>query len=174
MGADVRLVLPGERCLLCLGGLADLEGARRVLASADAEQAFHAGRDWRRERAGSLRSLNHLAASVALRLWEDLVAGLVRASTWTHIEFDPSGRLTVSHPSSHLPFSGISGRDDADPPDSVAGQAEFSFTPPDVATRGQKQLHVRSKADRRPARPLIRRQVGSGHLSGLSLMFLNQ
>jgi hypothetical protein len=98
MGADVRLVLPGERCLLCLGGLADPDGARRVLASADAEQAFHAGRDWRRERTGSLRSLNHLAASVALRLWEDFVAGRVRASTWTHIEFDPSGRLTVSHP----------------------------------------------------------------------------
>src|SRR5439155_24429327 len=42
MGADVRLTLPGERCLECLGGLADPDGARRALASAEAERAARA------------------------------------------------------------------------------------------------------------------------------------
>jgi hypothetical protein len=99
LGADVRLLVPGERCLLCLGGLADPGSGRRVLTSADAEQEFHAARDWRRERAGSLRSLNHLAAALALRLWEDFVAERVTASTWAHLEFDPAGRLAVTYPS---------------------------------------------------------------------------
>jgi hypothetical protein len=56
------------------------------------------GRDWRRERAGNLRSLNQLAVSVALRLWEDFVAERVTASTWAHVEFDPAGRLSVVYP----------------------------------------------------------------------------
>jgi hypothetical protein len=98
LGADVRLLVPGERCLLCLGGLADPAGARHVLTSADAEQAAYAGRDWRQERAGSLRSLNQLAVSLALRLWEDFIAERVTASTWAHAEFDPAGRMSVAYP----------------------------------------------------------------------------
>jgi len=97
MGADVRLVVPGEPCLLCLG-LADPIGARRMLASADAEQVSYAGRDWRQERAGSLGSLNQLAVLLGLRLWEDFVAERITASTWAHVEFDQSGRLSVAYP----------------------------------------------------------------------------
>jgi molybdopterin/thiamine biosynthesis adenylyltransferase len=98
MGVDVRLLVPGERCLLCLGDLADPAGARQVLASADAEQAFYAGRDWRQERAGSLRSLNQLAVAVALRMWEDFIAWRAEGSTWVHLEFDGAGRMTVAYP----------------------------------------------------------------------------
>jgi molybdopterin/thiamine biosynthesis adenylyltransferase len=93
MGIDIRMVLPGERCLLCMGGIADPTHAWRMLSSAEAEQEFYAYRHWRQERAGSLRSLNQLAASVALRLWEDFVAERVAESTWIHIEFDHSGRM---------------------------------------------------------------------------------
>lgn len=98
MGADVRLVLPG-RCLLCFGGLRDVAAAQQVLASAEAERAFAAQRDWQQERAGSLASLNQCAVSVALRLLEDWLSARVADSTWTHLEFDPAGRLTVSPPS---------------------------------------------------------------------------
>jgi hypothetical protein len=97
MGADIRLTLPG-RCLLCLGGLADLSAARRVLESAELEAAIRITRDWRRERAGSLRSLNQLAASMGLRLWEDFVAERVRETTWIRLEFDAAGLLQVSYP----------------------------------------------------------------------------
>jgi hypothetical protein len=94
MGADVRLLLPGT-CVLCVGGLADPEPARRVLLSVEAEEAFHGGRDWRLERAGSLASLNQLAAAIGLRLIEDLVGEHLRTSAWVHVEFTPQGRLEV-------------------------------------------------------------------------------
>ncbi len=97
MGADVRLVLPG-RCLLCMGGLANPGGARDALASAERERSLSMARDWRAERAGSLRSLNQLAASVAARLWEDFIVERVSESTWARIEIDPAGRIDVSYP----------------------------------------------------------------------------
>lgn len=97
MGADVRLVLP-ERCLLCFGGLRHAAEAQHVLASAAAEGAFYAQRDWRHERAGSLASLNQCAVGMALRLLEDLIAERVQDSTWLHLEFDAMGRLAVSYP----------------------------------------------------------------------------
>ncbi len=107
MGADVRLALPAETCLLCLGGLRDEAGARHALASADAERAIYAQRDWRRERAGSLASLNHLAVSLALRLYEDLLSERVQTSTWIHLEFDDAGRLAVNSPIPQFPNSPI-------------------------------------------------------------------
>jgi len=100
MGLDVRLVLPGH-CLLCCGGLSNVVEARQVLASAEAERAFYAQRNWRHERAGSLASLNHCAVGLALRLLEDFIAARVQDSTWAHAEFDPAGRLSVVYP--HLP-----------------------------------------------------------------------
>lgn len=79
-GADVRLVLPGQGCLLCIGGL-DL---RRNPPG-----------DWRRQRAGSLRSLNQLAAATAMLQFERLVAGDLRRSAWTRIEVAPDGGFTT-------------------------------------------------------------------------------
>ncbi|MBI3962993.1 MAG: ThiF family adenylyltransferase [Deinococcus sp.] len=97
LGADVRLVLPGQ-CLLCFGGLRDEARAWQMLASTEAERAFYARQDWRRERAGSLASLNQCAVGVGVRLLEDLIAERVQESTWAHLAFDASGRLTVSYP----------------------------------------------------------------------------
>jgi hypothetical protein len=104
MGVDVRLVLPG-RCLRCFGGLRDELEGRRVLASADVEQAVYAQREWNRERAGSLYSLNQLASALALQLWQDLVAGVVGESLWAHAEL-AAGRLTVSYPQPEAPVRG--------------------------------------------------------------------
>ncbi len=91
MGADVRLVLPGH-CLLCLGGIPGMEEAPARL------QGWHAGDAldsdpvaWWRQRAGSLRSLNQLAAAAALRLLEELARGTLRRSTWLHFEFSEEG-----------------------------------------------------------------------------------
>jgi molybdopterin/thiamine biosynthesis adenylyltransferase len=105
MGADVRLTLPGDRCLECLGGLADPAGAHRALATPAAEWSALTARDWRAERAGSLRSLNGLAAAVAQRLWEDLIAARVRASTWLRIEYDAAGRPSITEPTPPRPVA---------------------------------------------------------------------
>ena len=98
MGADIRLTIPGERCLLCMGGLGDPHSARDVLSSAEVEQRFYESRDWRQERTGSLRSLNQLAASLAARLWEDFIGERVPTSVWQHVEFDSSGQLSTTQP----------------------------------------------------------------------------
>jgi hypothetical protein len=55
-----------------------------VLASAEAERVFYAQRDWRRERAGSLASLNQAAVSKALGVLEGLVSGGIESSRWEH------------------------------------------------------------------------------------------
>lgn len=75
-GLDVRLILPGQGCLWCVGGL--------DLAARDST-------DWRRERAGSLRSLNGCAVSLAWLLIERLVAGALEQTTWLRLTFDAAG-----------------------------------------------------------------------------------
>lgn len=82
-GADVRLVLPGQ-CLVCFGGL-DLTPRA-------------ANGDWRRERAGSLRSLNACAVGQALLLLERFVVGDLVESTWVRLRVRRDGRLTVESP----------------------------------------------------------------------------
>lgn len=91
MGSDVRLLIPGDGCLLCLGGLARSQEAQAILTSASGEQQFREGRNWRTERAGSLRSLNLTAAGIAMRLLEDFMAGRRMRSTWLRLEFSREG-----------------------------------------------------------------------------------
>jgi hypothetical protein len=94
MGADVRLVLPG-RCLLCLGGIADLARARTELLTGPVPAARPPG--WQQDRAGSLRSLNGIAVYLALRLLEDLASGHLTASTWLHLEVSAAGIPMLEH-----------------------------------------------------------------------------
>jgi hypothetical protein len=95
LGADVRLVVPGDRCLLCLGGLVDYPRALRELAAGPPPTSESA---WRQERAGSLRSLNQAATAAGLRLIEDLFIGRVRDSRWVRLEWSDDGRITVREP----------------------------------------------------------------------------
>jgi molybdopterin/thiamine biosynthesis adenylyltransferase len=88
MGADIRLILP-DRCLICSGGIADFNQARDELLN----PALHSSqlRDWRLQRAGSLRSLNTVAAGMALRLLEDLIDRRISSSVWLRLEYNPAG-----------------------------------------------------------------------------------
>lgn len=104
MGADVRLILAGDGCLLCRGNLTDYAQAvddlcnHRPPAGLQIEQ-----RDWRRQRAGSLRTLNQLAAALGVQMLQDLVAERLQTSTWAHAEFDEAGRLAVEYPPMQQP-----------------------------------------------------------------------
>jgi hypothetical protein len=95
MGADVRLILPGDGCLLCRGGLTDLAGAITRLSGAALESRGTAGL---RGRAGSLSSLNQIAAGVAVRLLEDLVTERIADSTWIQVEVDDAGSMIMRYP----------------------------------------------------------------------------
>lgn len=85
VGADIRLVLPGDGCVLCWGGVANLSQALREWGHP------HAPRDWRRERAGSLRSLNMLAVATGLRWLEEMVMGRLTGSVWQRVEINDQG-----------------------------------------------------------------------------------
>ena len=95
-GADVRLIVPGQGCLLCRGGLARYGQAVRDILSRKSPAAIQG--DWRRGRDGSLRSLNQIAAGMALHLFEDLVAARAPGSLWAHMEFDAAGKMSVTYP----------------------------------------------------------------------------
>ena len=75
MGADVRLLLPGEACVSCLGGLRD---AIRAREEADAPPGtLRRGRrqPWHEHRAGSLLTVNHIAVHLGLQMWLSLMSG---------------------------------------------------------------------------------------------------
>ena len=105
MGADVRLIVPGDGCLLCRGSLTHYADAVESLCR---QPLWPTGfPNWQQQRAGSLRSLNTTAAGLALRLLEDLVAERVTGSVWAHLEFDSSGgHLAVTYPALTPPASG--------------------------------------------------------------------
>lgn len=88
-GADVRLLLPGAGCLVCFGGLVDYEGALRRLAL----RTTSPRRAWWQQRAGSLLSLNLLAAARAMDLLTELAAGQVTTSTWLQLRASEAHEL---------------------------------------------------------------------------------
>lgn len=97
IGADVRVILPGEGCLLCRGGLVDYDGAVRELAGAADASAQSRDRGGFGRRRGSLRSLNTVAVGAALRLLEAVVAGNGRGG-WMRLDDDGTGRFHVDYP----------------------------------------------------------------------------
>lgn len=86
LGADIRLIIPGEKkCLSCLGGFArpaDLEHLTRGDGSLPSVE-------WSTRRAGSLRSHSSMVVGVAMRLLEDFVGEQIKQSTWVRIEQGP-------------------------------------------------------------------------------------
>jgi hypothetical protein len=82
VGFDVRMIVPGDGCLICVGGLPDLARARPG--------------DFREERVGSSRSLNGAAVGHGMRLLERFFAGTLRRTVWQRYEETPTGsdRLT--------------------------------------------------------------------------------
>lgn len=97
VGADVRLLVPGDACLLCLGGLARGEEALAdllALRGPSLRAAASAGP----RRSGSLRSLNQIAVGLAVQMLQDLVAERLPGSTWARVEIDQTGRVSVDYP----------------------------------------------------------------------------
>jgi molybdopterin/thiamine biosynthesis adenylyltransferase len=96
MGGDVRLILPGDGCLLCVGNLANYQQAVEDLCNHRLPATVGAG--WQQQRAGSLRTLNQLAAALGVQMLQDLVAERIAVTTWTRIECDDIGQLAVNYP----------------------------------------------------------------------------
>lgn len=96
MGADVRLILPVDGCLRCLGSVANYdEGIKNLIRCNLSGEKGRQQEQWWTRRSGSLRTLNMLAVSVGVQLLCDLIADRVRGSRWVRLEYDKSGALTV-------------------------------------------------------------------------------
>lgn len=95
LGADVRLIAPGEGCLVCVGGLANPHEVAALRRGLVTEASRRAARVWHTERRGSLRSLNHLAVGLALRLVEDGAAGHLEGSAWVQLRYGADGLPAV-------------------------------------------------------------------------------
>jgi hypothetical protein len=94
MGADIRLILPGECCLLCFGGLSHHDEAISQLLRRNISRQV-ADNHWWMGRAGSLRTLNMEAAGMAVQILCDLVAERIQSSTWIRVEYDSKANLMV-------------------------------------------------------------------------------
>jgi hypothetical protein len=95
MGADVRLLLPGEACVVCLGGLRDLEQARAEVAAPSGALRRGPRLEWHEQRAGSLVTINQVAVNLGIQMWLDLLAGMVTESQWCHLQWDVNGTLQL-------------------------------------------------------------------------------
>jgi hypothetical protein len=87
LGADIRWIVPGEGCLLCIGGFANPQQVEVVRQGLHAEQQYRAQRHWQQERRGSLRSLNMVAVGLALRMLEDYLAMRLQTSRWLRLVY---------------------------------------------------------------------------------------
>lgn len=90
--AEIRVLLPGEGCVLCAGGLAEpMEQVRENLLKAHAPRAG----SFEDERPGSLRSWSVLAGHHALRALEQVAAGRVKHSLFRRLTEQEDGELRV-------------------------------------------------------------------------------
>ncbi|MBC7287670.1 MAG: ThiF family adenylyltransferase [Armatimonadetes bacterium] len=104
LGADVLLCLPGEACSRCM--------TREEAPPTDRL------RPWHHQRAGSLRTINQIAAHIAVQQLLDLLAGRAERSRWLRFEFDPSGvplahRVTEGETSHGCPICANAGMGDS-------------------------------------------------------------
>lgn len=90
IGADIRLMLPNQGCLACVGGfsqqsrLPELVAERFALAKTNFDQVEKP--DFRLQRSGSLRSMNQIATHLGIRLIEQLYTGKFATSRYLRLE----------------------------------------------------------------------------------------
>lgn len=82
MAGDIRLMLPGSGCLLCVGGLPKERDAWFERIAPHGAIPLTAPTPWFEDRLGSLISLNSIAVGTAVQLWLDLLTGDLRSSFW--------------------------------------------------------------------------------------------
>lgn len=87
LGGDIRLCLPREACVACLGGLRRFDEAWYELSSPPGILRRGPRRRWNDERAGSLVTVNQIAVNLGIQMWLDLLAGRIAESRWCQLEW---------------------------------------------------------------------------------------
>lgn len=85
ISADVRLMLPGQGCLACVGRPPNLETL--MLELNDSYDCIPRLRrlPWNQQRAGSLITINSMAVGAGVQMWLETLAGRIRNSFWQRI-----------------------------------------------------------------------------------------
>ena len=92
---DARLLLPGHGCVVCVGGMADLQAAMYELDAPPGSLPLRPPQAWHEERAGSLLTINVMTVSAGVQMWLDLIAGTLRNSFWQRLRWHPGGAMQV-------------------------------------------------------------------------------
>lgn len=112
LGADLRLILPGEsRCLACYGGV-----TQRLEVEALLRPEANPPVLWSALRSGSLRSLNAVGVHLGLRLLEDLADERITGSLWLRLDYEgaiPGIRQVTPRATSNCPVCRCAGWGDA-------------------------------------------------------------
>jgi len=87
LAGDARLLLPGEGCVCCVGGLANRPQAELELKAPPDAMRPGKPQTWADERLGSLITLNSLTVSTGIQLWLDLLGGSLASSLWHRIRW---------------------------------------------------------------------------------------
>lgn len=87
IAGDARLLMPGDGCVCCVGGLRNRNDAEFELLSPP--DALRRGKPvaWNQERMGSLITINSMTVSIGVQLWLDLLSGSLPGSTWHRIRW---------------------------------------------------------------------------------------
>jgi len=90
---EIRVLLPGRGCPMCVGGLAEpVARVRQLLAQG---QGAGTPADFRQQRPGSVRSVSVSAAHLALRALEQVVQGRLRSSLFRRLQETEDGGLQL-------------------------------------------------------------------------------
>lgn len=92
IAGDVRLLLPGQGCVSCVGGLPDEEEARHELLAPPGALQRGLPVAWHEERAGSLVTINAMCVAAGVQLWLDLLGGTLEASHRSRFRWRPGRR----------------------------------------------------------------------------------
>jgi hypothetical protein len=111
LGADVRITVPGDRDLCCLGGFAD-GAALEVWALGRPQQPLAR---WQDAKAGALSSWSAMVAGLGMRLLEDLAAERLQQSHWCRMtqggpERSPRVQDLSAAPDPYCPLCAVGGR----------------------------------------------------------------
>lgn len=87
ISGDVRLMLPGQGCVVCVGGLPQEADARYELFGPPDALQRRRPLNWNEQRAGSLITLNQLVCGVAGQVLVDLVTGKLPGSQWHRLRW---------------------------------------------------------------------------------------
>lgn len=93
IGADIRLILPGQGCLRCLGSIPHYQEVVRELSGLSEPTS----QPWWVERMGSMRTLNSTAVHLGLQLLCDLLAGRLSHSRWLQLQYNQRGEPDLAH-----------------------------------------------------------------------------